>query len=78
MPFIVQPGLVAPQTLIHRQAVSYPGFGQQMLGTPGLGFQFLTQVVHVDPQVVGLVGIGLTPNLGQQLALRDHLPRVPH
>jgi hypothetical protein len=43
-----------------------------MFGPGGLAFELLPEVGHIDPNVVGAVYIGWTPDIEKKLAVREH------
>ena len=58
------------------QPVSDRRLGQDMLGLRRIVLELLTQVAHVDPHVVAVLGVRGTPYLAQDLAVREHLAGV--
>ncbi len=48
-------------------------FGKKVAGSCRISFQLLTEVTHVDAQVVAAFHIGRSPDLPQQLAVGQHL-----
>src|SRR3954454_17451738 len=58
---------------VHNQPVSHSGLGLQMLGPGGVALQLATQLCDIDPQVLGLVHLVWSPDLIEQLAMRQDL-----
>src|SRR6266540_6079537 len=61
---------------IHCQPVAHARFCQEIPGASRLSFELVTQVGHVDADVVGLVGVRRAPHLAKELLVRDDLSRV--
>ena len=58
------------------QPVAHAGLGQQEARLGRIGFDLGAQLAHVQPQVVRVFGELRPPHVGQQRAVRDHLPGV--
>lgn len=49
------------------ETVADGGFGEEVAGLGGVGFEFLAELVHVDAEVVGFLrGMG-APDFGEEL-----------
>src|SRR6266478_77655 len=59
------------------EAVADARLSQEIARARGLGFELVTQVGHVDADVVRLVGMRRAPHLAEQLLVRHDLSRVP-
>jgi len=53
------------------QAVTDPGFRQQIAGASGVGFQFMAQLPHINPQIVAVFDVARSPDFFQQLPMGD-------
>src|SRR5579884_4397495 len=53
------------------EAVAHAGFGDQVTGMRGVGFQLAAELGQVYPQVMGLGLVTRAPHLGEQLPLAD-------
>jgi len=42
----------------------------------GVGFELLTEIAHVDAQILRFLGVFLAPDFGKELAVGDDLTRV--
>ena len=47
------------------EAVADAGFGEEVAGLGGVGFEFVAQVAHVDAQVVAAFGVAGAPDGAQ-------------
>ena len=63
---------------IRSEAVADSWLGEQITWASWLRLEFVAQLTHVYPQVVGLVYGMLSPDLLQQLAMGHHLTSVVH
>ncbi len=55
--------------LLRGEAVANTGLGQDVSRASGIGFELSPELGHVDPQVVGLLGVGWSPDFIEQLAV---------
>ena len=62
--------------MIAEQPVTNAGLGEQEPWLCGIGFDFLTKLVHVDPKVVRFVSAPGSPYLAEELAVCEDFPRV--
>jgi hypothetical protein len=46
------------------KSVAHPGFGQDVAGLGGVGFDLFAQLADEDAQVFGLFGVITAPNRG--------------
>src|SRR5437016_545147 len=60
------------------EAVADAWLGQQIAWARWLRLEFVAQLAHVHPQVVGVVSGVLAPDFMQQLAMGYHLPSIVH
>ena len=60
------------------QSIPYARFGPQVTWARGVAFQFSTQLAHVNSQVLILVNTIRTPDIFQQLTVRDDLACMRH
>src|SRR5689334_5705668 len=56
------------------QSISNPGLGQDVLRPLGIVFDLLTQLSHVDPEILG-IGCSI-PQLAQQEFVREYFTGV--
>src|SRR5215469_11065681 len=60
------------------EAVADPWLSEEIPRASRLRLEFVAQLAHVHPQVVGIVSGVFSPDLLQQLAMGHHLPSVVH
>lgn len=56
--------------------VAHSGLGERQLRLGRLRFQLGAQLAHVQAKVMGVLYELGAPHIGQQLAVRDHLPAL--
>jgi hypothetical protein len=59
------------------EAVAHAGFGDEVPGPGGFGFELAAQLGKVNPQVVGFTVVGGSPDFGEQSTLGDEDAAVP-
>ena len=62
--------------LAEPEAVADAGFGEEVAGWGGVGFEFVAQVAHVDAQVVAAFGVAGAPDGAQELRGSHHAAGV--
>jgi hypothetical protein len=60
--FVLEPGEVCTRSGRRLQSIADTGLGDQQAGAGGVAFQLVAQLGHVDPEVVGLVGVVRSPD----------------
>ena len=60
-----------PERLCKQQPVAHGRLGQQVFGLRRVNFELLAQVTHVNAQVMALLGVRRSPDLAQQLPVRE-------
>lgn len=60
------------------EAVADAGFGQEVAGVSGFGFELSAELGHVDAEVVGFLPVGGPPYFGQELLLGDEFLGIAH
>src|SRR5256885_17139797 len=63
-------------SVLYDQAVAEPGLREEMPRRERVGLELVAQLLHIDAQVMGIVGVRGTPNLGQKLPVRHGQARV--
>src|SRR5215813_9960904 len=70
---------------VRPEAVAHAGLGEQPVRTGWVGLELAPQLVHVEPEVAGGLGVSGTPDLTEQVLLAEqlagmaeqHLEQVP-
>src|ERR1035441_3726125 len=65
-------------TILPREAVAYPGLGEDVFRLGGVGLDLFAQLVDEDAQVLGLVAVVRTPHGLQELAMGHGTAGVRH
>src|SRR4051812_30250123 len=63
-------------SLLLNEAVAHPGFGDEVLRTRWIRFELVSDLAHIEAQVVRLLFVLRSPHLLQQLLLRYELSAV--
>ncbi len=58
------------------KTITDSGFGNEMAGAGGIFLQFLSQVTHINTQIVTVLDGVRAPDLVQQLPLGEHFARI--
>jgi len=61
----ITPRTEVPSALLGEESVADARFGRDMARAGGVDFQLVTELSHVHPEVVGLVGVGRSPYVGK-------------
>ncbi len=62
--------------LLRGEPISDARLGEQVPRAGGIDFEFSPELCHVNPQVMGLLGVWGTPDLQEELAMRENFPRI--
>lgn len=62
--------------ILYLQPIPHPCFRHQEARIKGIVAEFLAEVLHVDAEVMALLGGVFAPDFPEQLPVRHHLARV--
>src|SRR4029077_16259678 len=66
------PSCVRKQSPLRDEAVADARFGEQVARARGVHLELAAEVRHVDAQVVAVLDMRRSPDLAQQVAMREH------
>ena len=58
------------------EAISDPGFGEDIGRRSRVGLDLLTQLADEDPEVFGLFGTVSAPDMGEEFTVRHYFMRI--
>jgi len=64
------------EQLCRHKPVADPRFRQEVLGPVRVGLELLSKVPHADPKVFRVFRVGWSPNIPQELTIRNNLSGI--